>query len=158
MKSNDGAITFSVGELARRFDLEAHVLRHWEDVGLLLPERDRAGRRVYGEGDAYRVATILASKASGMSLEEVRGLLDASTEGRREALQAHLLELDRRQREVERSRLLTLHALQCDAHDITTCSTFRAHVADIVDGTTRGLPLAVGHDQPTRRGARRGSS
>ncbi|MGN0065681.1 MAG: MerR family transcriptional regulator [Nocardioides sp.] len=154
MKSSDTRIRWSVGELAARFDLETHVLRHWEDKGLLLPDRDPAGRRVYGEDDAYRVATILASKASGMSLEEVRGLLDASTEGRREALEAHLVELDRRQAEVERSRLLTRHALECEAHDITACPGFRAHVADIVEGTTRGLPLAVGHDHPTRRGDR----
>lgn len=131
-----------MGELAERFDLEAHVLRHWEDKGLLAPARDAAGRRVYGEDDAYRVATILASKASGMSLDAIRTLVDASTEGRRDALREHLLELDRRQADLARSRHLTQHALECRAHDITTCPGFKAHVADIVDGTTKGLPLA----------------
>ncbi|WP_278258058.1 MerR family transcriptional regulator [Nocardioides convexus] len=92
MKSSRRDVRWSIGDLAERFDLETHVLRHWEDKGLLCPERDSAGRRVYGEDDAYRVATILASKASGMSLEQIRTLVDASTEGRRDALKEHLAE------------------------------------------------------------------
>ena len=134
-----------MGQLAERFDLEAHVLRHWEDKGLLRPARDSAGRRVYGEDDAYRVATILASKASGMSLDQIRTLVDATTDGRWEALRAHLTELDRRQADLERSRHLTEHALECRAHDITTCPGFQTHVADIVEGTTRGFPVFGEH-------------
>lgn len=156
MKSSRKDIRWSVGELADRFDLEAHVLRHWEDKGLLLPARDSAGRRVYGEDDAYRVATIIASKASGMSLEQIRTLVDASTDGRRDALRAHLVELDRRQADLERSRHLTQHALECRAHDITTCPGFQAHVADIVEGTAKGLPLLTG--RPGSRGHHHGPS
>ncbi|WGY01922.1 MerR family transcriptional regulator [Nocardioides sp. QY071] len=145
MKSSTRDIRWSVGELAARFELETHVLRHWEDKGLLHPQRDSAGRRVYGEDDAYRVAAILASKASGMSLDQIRTLVDASVEGRRDALRAHLDELDRRQAELERSRHMTKHALECRAHDITTCPGFQAHVSDIVDGTTQGIRFLAGH-------------
>lgn len=145
MKSRRRDIRWSIGDLAERFELETHVLRHWEDRGLLAPERDGAGRRIYGEDDAYRVATIIASKASGMSLDQIRTLVDASAEGRRDALRAHLDELDRRQAELERSRHLTRHALECRAHDITTCPGFQAHVEDIVAGTTKGLPLLARH-------------
>jgi len=141
MKSSRGDIRWSVGDLADRFGLETHVLRYWEDMRLLAPERDPAGRRVYREGDAYRVAVILTSKVSGMNLEQIRTLLDSTTEGRRIALQEHLEELDRRQAEIERSRQLTRHALECRAHDISTCPNFRAHVADVVDGARRGLGL-----------------
>lgn len=144
MKSSHG-VRWSVGELAERFELEPHVLRHWEDKGLLLPARDAAGRRVYVEDDAYRVAVILASKASGMSLDQIRVLVDSSADGRRDALRAHLDELERRQAELERSRHMTQHALECRAHDIATCPGFRAHVADIVDGSVRGIAFLGGH-------------
>ena len=153
MKSSrnvDRKVEWSIGELAHRFDLEAHVLRHWEDKGLLHPERDGAGRRVYGEDDAYRVAAILASKASGMSLDQIRTLVDAEAAGRREALRQHLAELDRRQAELERSRHLTRHALECRAHDITTCPGFQAHVEDIVEGSRRGMPLFASHSSEHR--------
>lgn len=131
---------WTIGELAQRFDLATHVLRHWEDMGLLAPERDAAGRRRYAEADLYRVAVIVSSKAAGMSLEQIRNLVDGSAEGRRAILAGHLAAIDARVAELERSRFLTLHALECRAHDISTCPNFRAQVADLVDGTARGSP------------------
>lgn len=142
MKSSGAAeaTSWSVGELAERFGLETHVLRYWEEVGLLDPARDGAGRRRYGPDDVVRVATILSSKVAGMSLEQIQVLLDAGASGqgareRHEVLVAHLAELDRRQEEIDRSRHMTEHALSCRAHDIATCPRFREHVQDLVDGT-----------------------
>lgn len=155
MKSSRTTIRWSVGELADRFDLPTHVLRHWETMGLLMPERDAAGRRRYQEDDAYRVAVIVSSKAAGMSLDQIRSLLDASAEGRRQILTDHLGDLAARMAEMERSRRLTEHALECRAHDIATCPNFRAHVADLVSGTRRGfLPARhpVHHDAGHRAG------
>lgn len=139
MKSNHRRL-WTIGELARRFDLETHVLRHWEEMGLLAPERDAACRRQYVEADLYRVAVIVSSKAAGMSLEQIRNLVDGSTEGRHAILSDHLAAIDARVAELERSRFLTQHALGCRAHDISTCPNFRAHVADLVEGTVRGFP------------------
>ena len=149
MKSTTRPVpTWSIGELAARYSLATHVLRHWEDQGLLTPERDSAGRRSYGGDDVVRVAVIMRSKAAGMSLHQIRLLLDASAEGRREVLEAHLADLDRRMAEMARSRDMTVHALDCRAHDIATCPNFRTHVADVLDGTTRTLDrlLAPGGD------------
>jgi DNA-binding transcriptional MerR regulator len=131
--------TWSIGELATRFDLPTHVLRHWEDEGLLAPARDTAGRRRYVEADAYRIAAIVANKAAGMSLEQVRSLLDASAEDRRTALEQHLADLAARVAAIERSQQMTEHALECRAHDVAQCPNFRNHVSDIVAGTRVGL-------------------
>jgi len=139
MKSS-GAPEWSIGEVATRFGLETHVLRHWESMGLLEPARDGAGRRRYGPDDVVRVAVVLRSKASGMSLEQIAVLLDAEARGRHELLEAHVADLDRRMEEMARSRAMTLHALQCRAHDIATCPRFRAWVDDILDGTVTPMP------------------
>jgi MerR family transcriptional regulator, copper efflux regulator len=150
MKSTTRPVpTWSIGELAARYGLATHVLRHWEDQGLLTPERDSAGRRWYVGDDVVRVAVIMRSKAAGMSLHQILLLLDASAEGRREVLEAHLADLDHRMAEMARSRDMTVHALDCRAHDIATCPNFRAHVADVLDGTTRTLDrlLAPGGGQ-----------
>ncbi|WP_166846615.1 MerR family transcriptional regulator [Isoptericola sp. BMS4] len=138
--SGESGPTFSVGELAGKFGLETHVLRYWEEVGLLAPARDGAGRRRYTADDVVRVASVLSSKVAGMSLEQIQVLLaagddDAGAPERHRLLEAHLAELDRRQEEIERSRRMTEHALECRAHDIATCPNFRAHVAELVDGT-----------------------
>lgn len=133
MKSSPD-VTWRIGELAERFDLPTHVLRHWEDQGLLVPDRDSAGRRRYRESDAYRVAAILANKAAGMSLDQIRVLLDGSATDRRTILTAHLEELEQRIAAIERSQHMTEHALDCRAHDIAACPNFRANVSDIVAG------------------------
>ncbi|MFD2796342.1 MerR family transcriptional regulator [Promicromonospora vindobonensis] len=125
---------WSVGDLAARFGLETHVLRHWESMGLLSPARDGAGRRRYGADDAFRVATIMRSKAAGMSLEQIRVLLDGGAYDRHVILEAHIADLEQRMAEMELSREMTRHALGCRAHDITACPHFRSHVQDIVDG------------------------
>ena len=131
MKSSE---TWSVGETARRFGLETHVLRYWEDENLLRPARDGAGRRRYGRDDVVRVGVIMRSKAAGMSLEQVRIMLDAESSDRHRVLDAHIADLDRRMAEMAASREMTLHALQCRAHDIAACPRFRAHVQDVLDG------------------------
>ncbi len=139
MKSSD----VSIGDLAGQFGLATHVLRHWEDVGLLAPERDAAGRRRYGRDELVRVAIILRSQAAGMSLEQIGILLDAEAPERHLVLEAHVADLDRRMAEMQRSREMTMHALSCRAHDVANCPGFRKGVQDLVDGDastiTRGL-------------------
>lgn len=133
-REEDGtaAGSWSIGDLASRFELATHVLRHWEDVGLLAPRRDTAGRRRYGHEELVRVAVILRSKAAGMSLDQIQVLLDADAPGRHRVLEDHLTELDDRMREMQRSRALTEHALRCRAHDITNCPRFRTYVDDLL--------------------------
>jgi len=127
----------SIGDVAARFDLETHVLRHWEDVGLLRPERDGADRRRYGDDDLVRIAVILRSKAAGMSLEQIAVLLDEEAPSRHHVLESHIADLDRRMREMERSREMTEHALRCRSHDITQCPRFQGYVSDVLAGTAR---------------------
>ncbi|MGW2093938.1 helix-turn-helix domain-containing protein [Promicromonospora sukumoe] len=138
MKSSE---TWSVGETARRFGLETHVLRYWEDGNLLRPVRDGAGRRRYGRDDVVRVGVIVRSKAAGMSLEQVRVMLDAGAYDRHQVLEAHIADLDRRMADMAASRAMTEHALQCRAHDIATCPGFRKHVQDVLDGVREGFAV-----------------
>lgn len=126
---------WSIGDSAARFDLPTHVLRHWEDVGLLHPERDAANRRLYGPDDIVRIAVILRNKAAGMSLEQISVLLDREAQDRHAVLSAHVAELDRRMVALQRSRDMTEHALRCRAHDVTTCPRFQQHVEDVLDGS-----------------------
>ena len=126
----------SIGDTAARFGLDTHVLRHWEDKGLLSPARDGADRRLYGDDDLVRIAVVLRSKAAGMTLDQIAVLLDDDHGPARHAvLQEHLADLDRRMREMELSRAMTLHAFECEAHDITRCPHFRAMISDVLDGT-----------------------
>ncbi|MGN5238868.1 MerR family transcriptional regulator [Rhodococcus sp. SJ-3] len=145
---------WTIGEVAERFGLAPHVLRHWEDVGLIAPDRDSAGRRRYRDTDVTRVAVIIRSKAAGMSLDQIHVLLAGQTDERREVLTAHLDDLERRMAEMARSREMTLHALECRAHDIATCPNFAAGVADLLENRTGTRPDFGSHRTATEEASR----
>ncbi|GAA3651189.1 hypothetical protein GCM10022224_012600 [Nonomuraea antimicrobica] len=88
-----------IGELAARFGLATHVLRHWETMGLIRPVRRSGGRRRYSEDQVSRVTMIVRGKAAGLRLEQLREMFEAGTAGeRRELLQRHRAELEWRVR------------------------------------------------------------
>ena len=67
--------TFTIGELAREFDLTTRAIRFYEDCGLLSPQR--SGRnRVYTQRDRTRLKLTLRGKRLGLTLAEVKELVD----------------------------------------------------------------------------------
>jgi DNA-binding transcriptional MerR regulator len=67
--------TFTIGELAREFDLTTRAIRFYEDCGLITPQR--AGRnRVYTQRDRTRLKLTLRGKRLGLTLAEVKELVD----------------------------------------------------------------------------------
>ncbi|MFB7470525.1 MerR family transcriptional regulator [Kitasatospora sp. NPDC056184] len=121
------AAPMSIGDLAGRFGLATHVLRHWESVGLLAPARDGAGRRRYGAADRTRVAVILRAKEAGLSLDAVRALVAAAEDAgaRRDLLRAEAEALRARIAAAQASLGLLECALACDHEDVTRCARFR---------------------------------
>ena len=74
---------FSIGELATEFDVTPRAIRFYEDHGLLAPRR--AGqRRIYSPGDRTRLKLTLRGKRLGLSLSEIRELIDMYEPGRDE--------------------------------------------------------------------------
>ena len=67
--------THTVTEIATEFDVTARAIRLYEDVGLLTPAR--AGRnRVYTQRDRTRLKLTLRGKRFGLSLLEIKQLVD----------------------------------------------------------------------------------
>jgi DNA-binding transcriptional MerR regulator len=74
---------FSIGELATEFDVTPRAIRFYEDHGLLAPRR--AGqRRIYSPRDRTRLKLTLRGKRLGLSLAEIRELIDMYEPGRDE--------------------------------------------------------------------------
>ena len=65
----------SIGELCDEFDVTARALRFYEDEALIAPER-RGTQRLYTDRDRARLAWILRGKRVGLSLAEIKELLD----------------------------------------------------------------------------------
>ncbi len=66
---------FTIRDLRREFGLTARTIRHYEDCGLLRPER-RGTARIYGESDRKRLRLIMRGKRLGFSLDEIRETLE----------------------------------------------------------------------------------
>jgi DNA-binding transcriptional MerR regulator len=65
----------TITELAAEFDITPRAIRFYEDVGLLTPSR--AGRnRVYSQRDRTRLKLTLRGKRLGLSLLEIKRLVD----------------------------------------------------------------------------------
>jgi DNA-binding transcriptional MerR regulator len=74
---------FSIGELATEFDVTPRAIRFYEDHGLLAPKRD-GQRRIYSSRDRTRLKLTLRGKRLGLSLSEIRELIDMYEPGRDE--------------------------------------------------------------------------
>ena len=74
---------FSISELATEFDVTPRAIRFYEDHGLLAPKR--AGqRRIYSLRDRTRLKLTLRGKRLGLTLSEIRELVDMYEPGRDE--------------------------------------------------------------------------
>jgi DNA-binding transcriptional MerR regulator len=67
--------TYTIGELAREFDLTTRAIRFYEDCGLLQPQR-KGRNRVYTPRDRTRLKLTLRGKRLGLTLSEVKELVD----------------------------------------------------------------------------------
>jgi DNA-binding transcriptional MerR regulator len=74
---------FSISDLAREFDITPRAIRFYEDQGLLAPRRD-GQRRIYTPRDRTRLKLTLRGKRLGLSLSEIRELIDMYEPGRDE--------------------------------------------------------------------------
>lgn len=67
--------TYTISQLAREFGVTPRALRFYEDKGLLSPRRDGMNR-VYSHRDRARLQLILRGKRVGLSLVEIKEILD----------------------------------------------------------------------------------
>jgi DNA-binding transcriptional MerR regulator len=74
---------FSISDLAREFDITPRAIRFYEDQGLISPRRE-GQRRVYTPRDKIRLKLTLRGKRLGLSLSEIKELIDMYEPGRDE--------------------------------------------------------------------------
>jgi len=101
--------TFNIAALASEYDVTARTIRHYEDLGLLSPER-RGTARVFHQRDRVRLALILRGRRIGFSLEEIATIVNMYDEQPGEAGQLNYLiqqigvrraDLEQRRRDID---------------------------------------------------------
>ena len=116
--------TWTITDLAEEYGVTLRTLRHYEEVGLLSPER-RGTQRVFHNRDRIRLELILRGRRLGFSLEEIARIVNMYDEQPGEAGQLEYLleqitvrraELEQRRRDIE-ATLAELDAVERRCHE-----------------------------------------
>lgn len=110
-----------IGEMAQRLGTATHTLRHWEDVGVLIPARSQSGHRVYTDDALARARLILVCQQAGLSLADIRLLSDPAAD-RKSVITAHRNRIRRDLTLLTQTDRFLGHVLQCRHPLIEQCS------------------------------------
>lgn len=113
--------TLRIGDAAAILGIEAHVLRHWESVGLLHPPRTPSGHRTYNQQtlDIARLIRIL--QRTGLSLEQIRDLGANTSATRITLIEAKRAEIQARMALLEATDRFLAHLTTCSHPVIADC-------------------------------------
>jgi DNA-binding transcriptional MerR regulator len=138
-----------IGQLADRLRLNPKTIRYYEAIGLIpLAERTASGYRIYDESDEQLVAFIKTAQRLGISLKEIREILDFRDRGEqpcayvRAVLRREVNEIDERIVELQRLReeLAALDSLADTLpDDAAVCRLVEHRLGrEVTDGAARG--------------------
>jgi MerR family transcriptional regulator, redox-sensitive transcriptional activator SoxR len=135
-----------IGEAARRAGVRVSLIRYYEDIGLL-PEPERlSGQRRYDETVLRRLAVIDVAQRAGLSLAEIRELVehgnDPMNDRLREFAARRLPEIDALIERAERVRTWLQTATACDCQAIDDCALFDDPA---LPSAKDARPLAITH-------------
>ena len=138
-------MSLSIGELAQRLRITTRAARHYDEVGLLVPDRidARTAYRSYGEPQLVRGMQIEQLKATGLSLENIRCVLDIA--GTADGV------LRERRRQIE--GLLAGHAAQLAAIDALLAGRSELAMPELVVLPAQHVVVAhttASHDELSR--------
>jgi DNA-binding transcriptional MerR regulator len=103
--SRANAATWTIAQIADEFDVTHRTVRHYEELGLISPER-QGTRRIYHRRDRTRLGLILRGKRLGFPLEQVRTIIDLydAPRGKASQLEYVLAQIDDRRADLEQRR------------------------------------------------------
>jgi DNA-binding transcriptional MerR regulator len=96
-------VTYSIGELAREFNITTRSIRYYEAVGLVAPIR-RGKTRIYSRRDRIRLLLTLRGKRLGFSLAECKELIDlydTTSSNKNKQLQAVIGKVNQKRAELD---------------------------------------------------------
>ncbi len=103
--SADRGPEWSIAQIAGEFGVTHRTVRHYEELGLITPER-RGTQRIYLRRDRTRLALILRGKRLGFPLEQIRTIIDLydAPRGKASQLDYVLGQIDERRADLEQRR------------------------------------------------------
>ena len=137
-----------IGKLAAQTTVPTKTIRFWESEGLLPePERTASGYRNYDDTAVDRIGFIRQAQTAGLTLTQIRQILDAADDGNPPcehvavAVSDRLAEVDARIKELQAMRRhLRSLAERADAQDPADCEGY----CSIITGASSMSGVAAG--------------
>lgn len=146
--------TVSIGEVAARTGLAVSAIRFYEERGLIQPDRDAGGRRVFDRADIRRLSFIMVAQRLGFPLSEIAGELNRLPNGRAPTKadwtrmsRTFRARIDRRIADLELLRNKLDACIGCGCLSMRQCALYNANDA----ASTKGAgPRYLMGDRPNR--------
>lgn len=128
----------TIGAVAERSGVPRSTLRYYDEIGLLPPATRVAGQRRYSEASLRRLRTIAHCREAGLTLEDIREVLDSPGDWQT-VVRTRLTEHRRRIDDLRRAERLLEAALACACERPEACG--RTAAAPEPEAGSAGLPL-----------------
>lgn len=141
----------NIGEAAAASGVSAKMIRYYEEIGLVLPERRTSSNyRVYGDNEVHRLRFVRRARTLGFSLEETERLLAlwSDTSRKNDDVRAvaldHLKELEEKM-EAMRAMADTLKNLvdHCQTGNRPQCPILDNLAGEVDNGEDTGETVAL---------------
>ena len=113
----------AIGAAAEAAALPIKTIRYYEEIGLITPQRDANGYRVFGDTDIHRLVFVGRARGLGFSIADCRALLALYDDQGRESsevrkiAQANLERIDAKMAELSSMRATLAELVRCCAGD-----------------------------------------
>lgn len=107
----------------------AHVLRHWEDEGVLEPDRPAGNRRDFTDQHVNEARIIHRLRRAGIGLPDIRQLRYSGSGRRAALLRATAERLSAEAARLQAASAFLRHTAECGHPVIAECTECRAYAA-----------------------------
>lgn len=146
---------YSIGELCTEFKFSRSTLLYYDKIGLLTPsKRTESNYRKYSEEDRSRLIQICTFKEAGVSLNEIKNLLDNNGTNESFVLEKRLKELNKGIRDIKAQQKIIIEMLKTknisDKNLIIDKETFTSilKAAGLEDTTLKQLHIQLEKNSP----------
>lgn len=131
----------NIGQAAERSGLSAKTIRYYEDIGLVVPQRQAGnGYRDYSERDVEHLIFLQHARTVGFGLEECRVLLELYRDSSRHS--AHVKELVLKKIAHLDQQMASLTAMRAALSEMAAaCAGNEAPHCAIIDNLAKPAPI-----------------
>lgn len=119
-----------IGDVARRTGLAVSAIRFYEEQGLVRPDRNASGQRVFARSDLRRLSFVLIAQKLGFTLKDIEQAL-SSLPNQRTPTRSDWAELSRSFRAALDERITGLESLRDRLDQCIGCGCLSLEICDL---------------------------